>query len=895
MSCCSRRQENPSDDSVHLSATSPHVILSRKAFATMSTNEELLSKYQGEIVPRSFRPEFVVLSYVMSSIGAALTLELLNWRTSRNGLFNHLILVSAAVAMGGVSIWCMHFVGNRAMVLDDDEPRLRIDYSSGYGALSFFLPIIVLLVTFMIIGANYKVSWKRICCGGVLSGAAICGMHYLGNASIRNYDVVYDRAYIAAASVIAIFDSIISLYLFFKARASWKNTWWKRAISACLLAGAVSGMHWAAAVGTNCRLLYLNERTELSQIHAILVVSCLAVVAALFMIGSSVYATWATKRIANKAQQVVLAVAVFDNSGRILVTSDGLLPSEKITDTYVERIPGDTFNIAHPLFHWMFQASRNWNSVSGMIDSMTKHLARLPKRSRESKARLIDDGGKPIERYDTIFRELFCLAAANLADKLKEQLTNVGILWDDILATGVDGLPQKQGSNIARTLEEGTYEGFGREFESRLGRQQEVGRGSIMFLVRRLEYSHEADRLESAGFRFADVDQVYGIIGTRMQIKTRDLKGKLAHMATFADQNTAVEPGVHLGFFGVKARVGSFGFDVIVKKGARNSLPSMPIPLQRLESWQMDIIRQFDRMSVPLLLQSLEALRVLSPREMLFASQLSDALQSLRAWLDNPNFDEAVLTSKVVQIPCRGGKAGTMVALCLMIPIHVSINSPRCEFIPLNFFKVQQMVYKNSSHLEAFTRYVHRELSPIVNAASISTPQATYRYARRAIFRWNRFRSLRHLGRASTNDYAVVEDNDTTPTKFGRKSSSNDSNHSNQESDDRRISLNEVFDKNMAAPLSPLGGIMVSQEIQIDIRQVDDASAGSAPLKTADRVTLVKAGIGIDFMEMMGLPGAEEETTSSGKPLGLAVAEREKVNQVITFVDELFAFCVDEL
>lgn len=297
-------------------------------------------------------------------------------------------------------------------------------------------------------------------------------------------------------------------------------------------------------------------------------------------------------------------------------------------------------------------------------------------------------------------------------------------------------------------------------------------------------------------------------------------------------------------------------------------------------------------MSVPHILESLDALRHLSPREMLFASHLSDALQALRAWMDNPIFDDAVLTSKVVQIPCRGGRAGTMVALCLMVPIHVSVNSPRCEFVPLNFFKVHQMVYKNSSHLEAFTRYVHRELSPIVNAASISTPQATYRYARRAIFRWNRPGMLRHLGRSSSSNYSVVDDSDMAPTNFGRHSSSHDSYYSNQDPDDRRISHNESMYER--APLSLLGGIMVSQEIQVDIRQVDDASAGSVSLKTADRVTLVKAGIGIDFMEMMGLPGTEEEA-GSGKHLGLAVAEREKVNQVITFVDELFAFCVDGL
>ncbi|KAJ4162397.1 hypothetical protein NW754_013828 [Fusarium falciforme] len=38
--------------------------------------------------------------------------ELINRRTGLRGLFNHLLLMSSAVTMGGVSIWCM--VGNRA-------------------------------------------------------------------------------------------------------------------------------------------------------------------------------------------------------------------------------------------------------------------------------------------------------------------------------------------------------------------------------------------------------------------------------------------------------------------------------------------------------------------------------------------------------------------------------------------------------------------------------------------------------------------------------------------------------------------------------------------------------------------------------------------------------------
>ncbi|KAI1803800.1 hypothetical protein F4811DRAFT_553449 [Daldinia bambusicola] len=872
----------------------------------MSKEDELLLQYEGEIVPRSFHGGFVFLSYLVSCIGAALTLELLNRRTSRKGLSNHLVLVSAAVSMGGISIWCMHFVGNQAIVLGDGEPELRIDYASHFSALTFFLPVIILLAAFVAIGANYKVSGRRICCGGVLAGGGICGMHYLGNASMTNYDCIYGKAFIAGAAVIAVVASITALSLFFVCRATWKNSWQKRSLSALLLAGAVSGMHWVAAVGTNYRLKYTNGNPQLSQSQAIIIVICLLIPAALFMAGSIIYATRVSRRNASKAQQIVLAAAIFDKSGRILVNPDGLLPSEKITDTYVEKSQGNTFGIAHPLFHWMFQVSRDWNSVVGMVDGMAKHLARLPTDIRDTKIRLVDDEGKPIGDYDTIFCELFCVAAMNLATKLKEKLVDIGILWDEILATGVDELPHKLSYSVDNVLEKGGHSRCGRAQSLRAMLRPEYGRGSLIFLVRHLKHSDEVDRLEAAGFRFAEPHQVCGVIGSRMKIKSRDLKGKLSSMATLSEGGAALHRGVHLGFFGVKARVGSFGFDVMVKKDARNLLPTMPIPLERLESWQMDVIRRLDRIDVPLLFQHLDALRKLSPREALFASQLSDALQSLRAWIDNPVFDEAILTSRVVQVPCRA-RAGlssescTMVALCMTMPIHASASSPRCEFIPMNFFKIHQMAYKNSPHLAAFTRYVHRELSPTANVSPIDKPLAIYQRAGRAIFWRNGLGSLRRFGRTKTNDYAMVEEGCSTPTELIRRYSNYDSNdctsttkRCSQDFPGRHKSWSgTISDKaTVQQSSSSFGGIMVSQEIQVDIIQIDDVSGGGAfaPSKSpvgADRVTMIKAGAGFDFGTTPPLLGVEEDNR--------AVAEREKVNDATTFVDELFAICVDGL
>jgi hypothetical protein len=43
-------------------------------------------------------------------------------------------------------------------------------------------------------------------------------------------------------------------------------------------------------------------------------------------------------RSANRAQQVVLACAIFDKHGKIMVTPEGLLPNQKVTNSYVERV-----------------------------------------------------------------------------------------------------------------------------------------------------------------------------------------------------------------------------------------------------------------------------------------------------------------------------------------------------------------------------------------------------------------------------------------------------------------------------------------------------------------------------------------------------------------------------
>lgn len=160
----------------------------------------------------------------------------------------------------------MHYIGNRALVLGDGQNELQIAYNAGFTALSFFVPIIVLLAAFMAMGSNDRASIYRVLIGGTLAGSAICGMHYLGQEGISNYICVYDIRNIIGSAVVAVVASIIALSVFFVLRATWTNSWWKRALCAIILAGAVSGMHWVASVGTQYRLKHITESSPSNDI-----------------------------------------------------------------------------------------------------------------------------------------------------------------------------------------------------------------------------------------------------------------------------------------------------------------------------------------------------------------------------------------------------------------------------------------------------------------------------------------------------------------------------------------------------------------------------------------------------------------------------------------------------
>jgi NO-binding membrane sensor protein with MHYT domain len=192
----------------------------------------------------------IVLSFFTSLVGCVTTLELLQRRTSTKGLYNWAMLFAAAITMGGFGIWAMHFVGNRAIVLEHGDPQRQILYNPGFTALSFFVPILVLVFAFYTLGVTSRARQLHIAIAACLTGAAVCGMHYLGQLGVENYHCSYHVQNVIGAAIISVIASYVALSVFFRLRQAWTDSWWKRALCGAGLAVAVSGMHWTAAAGT---------------------------------------------------------------------------------------------------------------------------------------------------------------------------------------------------------------------------------------------------------------------------------------------------------------------------------------------------------------------------------------------------------------------------------------------------------------------------------------------------------------------------------------------------------------------------------------------------------------------------------------------------------------------
>ncbi|KAK7732892.1 hypothetical protein SLS57_000835 [Botryosphaeria dothidea] len=659
----------------------------------------------GDMVPFHVDPWIIVASWFVSFIGSTATVELLHRRRSGQGWRNWLQLGACSVSFGVVGIWCMHFVGNRAIELGDGSKEIQLYYSPGFTALSVFLPVIFLFIGFAVaerFNRTTRSLYLSLGITGIFAGLAIVGMHYIGNFGTTTYNLQNDYRHIIGAALIATFSCYVAITLFFHQKEQWINTWWRRIPVAAILATAVCGMHWTAAAGTRYRLRQFYHGAEQARNNNLIVAISL---------------------------HVVLASATFDPDGKILVTQEGLLPCQKITRKYNQRSFNDEFNVAHPVFQWIFRVTHNWDSVAELIGTMRQHLravgslrdpstpASRGKGSVHEKAEL----PQPEVDYSVIFREHFCVAAAELASNLGTQIQNLGTLWEEILMTGTTAAEVKTKSirRSSKAPQEDVEAGL------TIAAPALFGRGQLLFVVRTLQRKEECADLIASGYRWATMEQVGDMLSRSMQVSKMELNRTVGRLRTYNTRRDGLaNPGTWLAFFALRPALkpSTGSWDVLVPKEEPYHLPKVNISEEAPTDLMYSFLSRMDNLSVAdcgrYLSSGLKAQRsekIWSNDEAAFAEAFRNAINQLQAAVPEHFFRQALFSARPLKDYTAGTpRPATIFSFCIIPDVHMSsIRSSHLMYTPLSFFRCRQHVHRTSPDHAVLAHSIHREFNEI--------------------------------------------------------------------------------------------------------------------------------------------------------------------------------------
>lgn len=176
----------------------------------------------------------LVLAYVVSVTGSVVGLACARCGARADGLARLRWLAMAAIAIGGVAIWLMHFIAMLGFAI----PNGMVRYHLGWTIASAALAISAVFVGLLVVGRSVNVF--RLIAGGVITGLAVAGMHYTGMWAMQIQGTIsYDRVLVGVSVAIAVVAATAALWftLVLKTPAL-------RFIGGLVMGLAVTGMHY---------------------------------------------------------------------------------------------------------------------------------------------------------------------------------------------------------------------------------------------------------------------------------------------------------------------------------------------------------------------------------------------------------------------------------------------------------------------------------------------------------------------------------------------------------------------------------------------------------------------------------------------------------------------------
>jgi NO-binding membrane sensor protein with MHYT domain len=185
-------------------------------------------------ISTSYHTGYLVLSFVISLIGSFVALTAAIRIRKYNGKLSFTNTVSAGVALGGIGVWAMHFVGMLA---------LKMDVASSYSMVETLASLVAAIVaTSLALAFVAKAPERlgRMIGAGALLGMGVVFMHYLGMYGLKFGGFIrWNYGIVGGSVLIAVVAATAALWLAFNTAKLGL-----RLLAAVVMAVAVCSMHY---------------------------------------------------------------------------------------------------------------------------------------------------------------------------------------------------------------------------------------------------------------------------------------------------------------------------------------------------------------------------------------------------------------------------------------------------------------------------------------------------------------------------------------------------------------------------------------------------------------------------------------------------------------------------
>jgi NO-binding membrane sensor protein with MHYT domain len=183
-----------------------------------------------------------LLGYAMSCIGSFLGLRCVVLSRAYQGWAKARWLILAAVSIGAVGIWAMHFIAMLGFTITGEQILYNVPVTVG----SMLLSVVVVGLGLAIVGyANPNSgmgAWPRLLIGGAVFGVGVAAMHYMGMAGMimpGSMSMSYSVPVVLLSVLIAIVAGTTALWI-----GTWVRSMWATVIASLVMGVAVTGMHY---------------------------------------------------------------------------------------------------------------------------------------------------------------------------------------------------------------------------------------------------------------------------------------------------------------------------------------------------------------------------------------------------------------------------------------------------------------------------------------------------------------------------------------------------------------------------------------------------------------------------------------------------------------------------